>query len=150
MWRQVADKPDHVFFDDNEGRHVLRIEGGKDPTAIQFDLDGISVHWRDHLRLHRMGYADVAAHMPQRPIVFEARVGDLRALQPVAGKPTHVVYTPFADGPIGCGHASILASIGDKEEKKLVRKALRDLLVLSPDSRRPSTASPDVSSRGGH
>lgn len=128
MWRQVRNHPDYVLWDGNRKRHIVRIDG-KNPYALQIDSDGISVYWKEHLAMHRMGSDDLFQAHPQRELIFGANAGDIRSLKP-NGRPLHVVYTPQASVPIDCAHACILPSFKEKPEKRLVQEALQGLLGL--------------------
>lgn len=85
----------------------LRVKGGGGPVGLQFDPD-LSVRWKEHLVLHSYSASDLVTFNPERPLVFEANVGDVRALRMDDNKRFYVAYTPMDDEPFGCAHVSVL------------------------------------------
>ena len=124
------DNDDYRFFDGRRNVYRIRVETTKSgDNALNFDPDGMSVFWKEHMELHGLDYR--ALIDPVKPLIFEAVVSDIRDLRP-GDRRLHVVYTPEGDEPIGCAHASVLPPVrmkGAGTEAELVREALESVLV---------------------
>lgn len=138
VWRRVKNGKYTVVYDGNENRIKVRIEKPTEKNVqynppIQFDPD-VSVNWVEHLQLHGKSHLDLTEDPKEAPLIFQAKVCDLRALRPLGeDKRVHVVYTPNSSIPIDCSHSSILPMgfHADKNaDKILVREALQNVLFL--------------------
>lgn len=133
VWRQAKMTYEYVTRDTTNNRWIL----AQTEQAFRFSPD-ISVLWREHLESHGISYEVLVANDPDRFLVFEAKVSDVRDLS-FDGIPLYVVYTPMPVPHTGCAHASILAmGLGthDKKQderdwKRIVRELLSPVLLLT-------------------
>jgi hypothetical protein len=124
---------DYEWHRDDDGNWTpkLRVSPvkGRQP-GLQFNPD-FSVQWREHLGMHSKGASDLVA-ATNRPLVFEANVGEIRKLRAEGIRRFYVAYTPTDEEPLGCAHVSVLLLL-DKELKAAslsLRTDLSNLLAL--------------------
>jgi hypothetical protein len=111
LLRSVASDSDALEWFDDEQRWLPSAK------ALQFDPDGCSAFWREHLEeIHAQGPEDVATE--SRPFVYEMRVGFVR------GAGFGARHSPDGHAPIGCAHSSVIWP-GDVRPPKPERNRLR-------------------------
>jgi hypothetical protein len=127
VWRQARDSEDHYsWHQDDDGNWIarLRVKGLKGSMpGLQFDPD-LSVQWREHLDLHGYTPQGLVRAKPNLPLIFEANVGDIRAIRTETLERFYVAYTPMDDEPYGCAHVSVLLLL--RKSQSAERDSLRE------------------------
>jgi hypothetical protein len=129
LWRQAKNLESYYhYYDDDDGNRVaiLRVDpASKKETAsgMRFDPD-LSVMWREHLEHDNHEHTAIMSPHTPYDLIFEASVGEVRALRDSDNRRYYVAYTPIDEEPLGCAHASVL-DLQNWGGEKAQRNALR-------------------------
>lgn len=100
VWRRVRDDLDHLEWDAID--QCWRPRPTHPSNSLQFDTDGMSTVWADHVRVVHAGEPEVVLDSGgPNTLVYELSVGRARLLR------FSVTHTPEGASSPDCGHASL-------------------------------------------
>jgi hypothetical protein len=121
LWRRFKNSKNHLVWDYDKKGWI------PSPEALQFDVDGMSTSWREHLVWHGLG--PEAVLVDGYTLVGQWAVGFVRDEHKFL-----VEHSPTDSEPVGCAHTSVRwpaesIGAGKTEPEKGLRRRLRTTLA---------------------